>query len=309
MHRTQSFGRRQFFQTSLAAAAACTVAAPAAAAVPPVRNGKPHFKLSLAAYSFNRYLPTGWPKPGSTDAPMTLENFIEFCAEMNLDGTELTSYYFPAAVTPDYLIHLKELTFRLGLDVSGTAIGNDFCLPPGADRDFQLAMTRAWIDYAAILGAPVIRIFAGSVPQGDSTAAALDRCVAGINESLTYAAAKGVVLALENHGGITATADQLLAIVERVDDSPWFGINFDSGNFSSADPYAELEKIAPYAMNAQLKVSVNVAGQRQPSDFGRVVNILKQAGYRGYLVLEYEESEEPRERIPVILDQLRELIA
>jgi sugar phosphate isomerase/epimerase len=118
-----------------------------------------------------------------------------------------------------------------------------------------------------------------------------------------------VVLALENHGGITATADQLLAIVERVDSSPWFGVNFDSGNFSSADPYAELERIAPYATNAQLKVSVNAAGQRQPSDLGRVVNILKQAGYRGYLVLEYEESDEPRERIPVILDQIRELIA
>lgn len=309
MQRPQSFGRRQFLHTSLAAAAACTVAAPAVAAVPPVRNGKPHFKLSLAAYSFHRDLPTGWPKPGRTDAPMTLEDFIEFCAEMNLDGTELTSYYFPPAVTHDYLMRLKELTFRLGLDVSGTAIGNDFCLPSGPDRDFHLAMTKSWIDYSATLGAPVIRIFAGNVPQGDSAEAALDRCVAGINECLQYAATKGVVLALENHGGITATPDQLLAIVERVDESPWFGINFDSGNFYTADPYAELERIAPYAMNAQLKVSVTAAGQRQPTDFGRVVNILKQAGYRGYLVLEYEESDQPRERIPVILDQLRELIA
>ncbi|MBL8848271.1 MAG: sugar phosphate isomerase/epimerase [Planctomycetaceae bacterium] len=300
--------RRQFLHSALAAAAASTIALPAVAAVPPVRNGKPHFKLSLAAYSFNRYLPTGWPKPQESNASMTLEEFIEFCAEMNLDGTELTSYYFPPAVTGDYLIHLKELTFRLGLDVSGTAIGNDFCLPPGADRDFHLAMTKAWIDYSAILGAPVIRIFAGSVPQGDTEEAALDRCVAGINECVAYAATKGVVLALENHGGITATADQLLTIVERVDSSPWFGINFDSGNFSSADPYSELERIAPYAMNAQLKVSVTAAGQRQPADFGRIVNILKQAGYRGYLVLEYEESDEPRERIPVILDQLRELI-
>lgn len=304
-----SLGRRQFLHTTLAAAAACAAARPVAAAVPPVRNGKPHFKLSLAAYSFHRFLPQGWPKPGRTDAPMTLENFIEFCAEMNLDGTELTSYYFPPGVTADYLMHLKELTFRLGLDVSGTAIGNDFCLAPGPDRDFHLSMTRAWIDYAALLGAPVIRIFAGSVPQGDSEAAALDRCVAGINECLQYAATKGVVLALENHGGITATPDQLLAIVERVDPSPWFGINFDSGNFYSADPYAELERIAPYAMNAQLKVSVTSAGNRQRSDFGRVIGILKQAGYRGYLVLEYEEQDEPRERIPVILDQLRELIA
>jgi sugar phosphate isomerase/epimerase len=309
MPRPTSFARRRFLQSALVAAAGPAFAAPLHAAEPPQRNGKPHFKLSLAAYSFHRDLPVGWPKPGRTDAPMSLEDFIEFCAEMNLDGTELTSYYFPAEVTPEYLIHLKELTFRLGLDISGTAIGNDFCVPPGPERDFELAMTRTWIDYAAMLGAPVIRIFAGSVPQWDSEEAALERCVAGINESLQYAAQKGVVLALENHGGITATADQLLAIVERVDRSPWFGVNFDSGNFHSADPYAELERIAPYAMNAQLKVSVTAAGQRQPTDFARVVDILKQAGYRGYLVLEYEEQDEPRERIPAILNQLRELIA
>ena len=164
-------------------------------------------------------------------------------------------------------------------------------------------MTRTWIDYAALLGAPVIRIFAGSIPAGDTESVALDRCVEGINESLKYAAEKGVVLALENHGGITSTAGQLLAIVERVDDSPWFGVNFDSGNFRSEDPYAELERIAPYAMNAQLKVSVTAAGQRQRADFARIIDILKQAGYRGYLVLEYEEKEDPRENIPVILDR------
>ncbi|MFO1096535.1 MAG: sugar phosphate isomerase/epimerase family protein [Planctomycetaceae bacterium] len=308
MPAPQQLLRRRFLQSTFAAAT-CAIAAPARAADPPQRNGKPHFKLSLAAYSFHRQLPRGWPKPEPSKATMNLEDFIEFCAEMNLDGTELTSYYFPAAVTPEYLIHLKELTFRLGLDVSGTAIGNNFCVAPGSDRDFEISMTKAWIDYAALLGAPVIRIFAGSVPKGDTESAALDRCVAGINECVQYAATKGVVLALENHGGITATADQLLAIVKRVDPSPWFGVNFDSGNFNSADPYAELERVAPYAMNAQLKVSVTAAGQRQRSNFARVVNILKQAGYRGYLVLEYEEPEEPRERIPAILDELRTLIA
>lgn len=309
MSRLDSFGRRDFLGTALAAAAGAAITVPTRAAEPPQRNGKPHFKLSLAAYSFHRFLPRGWPTPRESEASMSLEEFIEFCAEVDLDGTELTSYYFPAEVTPEYLIGLKELTFRLGLDVSGTAIGNNFCKPPGAERDFELAMTRTWIDFAAILGAPVIRIFAGSIPDGDTESAALDRCVEGINESLQYAAQKGVVLALENHGGITSTAEQLLAIVERVDDSPWFGVNFDSGNFRTADPYAELERIAPYAMNAQLKVSVTADGQRQPADFARIIDILRQAGYRGYLVLEYEEKQDPRENIPVILDRLRELIA
>ena len=94
-------------------------------------------------------------------AKMTLEDFIHYCASLNLAGTELTSYYFPKDVTTEYLLSVKELCFRLGLDISGTAIGNDFCLPDGEARDAQLQMTREWIDHAAVLGAPVIRIFAG----------------------------------------------------------------------------------------------------------------------------------------------------
>lgn len=300
--------RRGFFGAA-AGGAVSLQAGISSAAEPPMRNGQPHMKLSLAAYSFNRYLPRNWPQPRESDASMSLSDFIDFCAELDLDGTELTSYYFPAEVSHEYLMRLKQQTFRLGLDISGTAIGNDFCLPQGAARERQLEMTRLWIDYAYALGAPVIRIFAGRVPQGDTEEAALDRCVAGINESLEYAAEKGVTLALENHGGITATPAQLLAIVERVDDSPWFGVNFDSGNFRTDDPYRDLEQIAPYAVNAQVKVKMTVGGEEQPADLARIVDILRDADYRGYLVLEYEESDDPRETIPRYIDELRGLIA
>ena len=311
MNINERFGkptRRDFLAASTGALISTACAGLGSAAVPPQRNGKPFMKLSLAAYSFNRYLPRNWPRPRQSEASMSLVEFIDFCAELDLDATELTSYYFPADVTDEYLLGLKEQTFRLGLDISGTAIGNDFCVPEGDEREFQLGMTRQWIDYSAAMGAPVIRIFAGKVPQGESESTALDRCVAGINESLEYAAEKGVALALENHGGITATPQQLLAIVERIDDSPWFGINFDSGNFHTEDPYGDLEQIAPYAINAQVKVKVEVAGEEQPADLERVVGILKDADYRGYLVLEYEESHDPWETIPRYVAELRDLI-
>ena len=304
--------RRQFLKSALVAAGGALgagfVPTRSPAADPIVRNRSSHLKLSLAAYSFDRFLPKSWTPESLADAKMTLDDVVTFCAEMNLDGCELTAYYFPKDVTTEYLIHLKELTFRLGLDVSGTAIGNDFCLPEGPARDAQLAMTRDWIDRAAMLGAPVIRIFAGSVPKGDSEEAAVERCIAGINQSVDYAATKGVVLALENHGGITSTAEQLLSIVRRVKPSPWFGVNFDSGNFYSADPYAEFEKIAPYAMNAQIKVEVSPNGKKQPADLSRVIGILRNAGYRGYVVLEYEAEPDPREAIPGFLQRLRKII-
>ncbi len=303
--------RRTFLKQALLGATAIGVGTgsiASQAAEIPQRNGQTYMKLSLAAYSFNRMLPRNWPTPRDGNPTMTLTDFVHYCAELNLDACEPTSYYFPAEVTHEYLMQLKELTFRLGLDISGTAIGNDFCLAPGEGRDFQLEMTRQWIDYSATMGAPVIRIFAGKVPKGETEEVALERCVAGINESLDYAATKGVFLALENHGGITATPEQLLSIVERVNPSPWFGVNFDSGNFKTEDPYGDLEKIAPYAINAQVKVKITHNDKEEEADLERIVNILKAVNYRGYIVLEYEESA-PKEEIPGYIQQLRDIIA
>ena len=278
------------------------------AADPPVRSAGSNLKLSLAAYSFNRMLPRRGTPEQIASAKMKLEDFIVFCAEQELGATELTGYYFPKEITDEYLLSLKAMTHRLGLDISGTAIGNDFCLPEGEARQRQLQDCRDWIDYAAAMGAPAIRIFAGKVPKGDVEEAAIERCVAGINECLEYAAQKGVFLALENHGGITATPDQMLKIIEGVNDSSWFGVNFDSGNFRTDDPYRDLERIAPYAVNAQIKVAVTIDGEKQPADLKRIIDILKSANYRGYVALEYEEREDPFVHIPAYLKKLRELI-
>ncbi|MDZ4860380.1 MAG: sugar phosphate isomerase/epimerase family protein [Candidatus Hydrogenedentes bacterium] len=300
--------RRSFIAGAAALGAGALLPEGARAASPVERVHGPYMKLSLAAYSFHRMLPNRAPAEEYAKADMNLEDFVRYCAELNLDGCEPTSYYFPAEVTPEYLLQLKQLTFRLGLDISGTAIGNNFCVPEGPIREEELRMTREWIDHAALLGAPVIRIFAGEVPEGDTEDAALERCISAINESLDYAAQKGVVLALENHGGITATGEHMLRIIKGVKESPWFGVNFDGGNFHTPDPYADMAQIAPYTVNAQIKVSVQPNGKKEPADFARVARILQDAGYRGYLVLEYEDDENPKEAIPRHIDTLRKII-
>ena len=314
--------RRDFLRTAVIGAGAAGAGlltggglTQATAAHPIKRNGSSHMKLSLAAYSFHRHLPfRGWGKPQAKVSPasMTLDDFIRYCADLELDGTELTSYYFPPRVTHDYLMHLKELTFRLGLDISGTAIGNNFCLPIGSERKRHLALTKQWIDYAATMGAPVIRIFAGYPPKGESAETARRRCIAAINESLDYAAEKGVFLAIENHGGIVADADGLLKVVEGVKPSPWFGVNLDSGNFQYTAAYDDLARIAPYAVNVQIKVNMHFGKGKQrrevPADLKRVIGILRKANYRGYVVLEYEAKPEPRTAIPGHIRKLRDLI-
>jgi len=296
--------RRQFV-ASASAASLAAVATNASAIGPIARNGEAKFKFSLAAYSYRDLL------TGKKDEPakLTLNDFVNDCAKFGLEGTELTSYYFPKAVTPDYLRQLAKQCFRLGLDVSGTAIGNDFGFPAGEERKKQIDAAKQWIDYAAILGAPVIRIFAGTAKKDVPPAQTHSLMVSGIEECCEYAGQKGIHLALENHGGPTADAEGLLKFVRDVQ-SPWFGVNMDTGNFHSDDIYGELEQIAPYALNVQVKVVVSgPGGKKQESDYARLAKILRTAGYRGYIALEFEEPGDPREECPKHLKQLREAFA
>src|SRR4051794_3931930 len=262
--------RRGFLKRAAALSAAgagSMIRARDAAAIPPIGRTRPgHLKLSLAAYSYRQLLAGKAPR-------MDLFDFVNLAADMALDAVELTSYYFPPDVKDEYLHRLKQHAFVLGLDVSGTSVGNDFCVPPGPEREKQLALVRTWVDHAAELDAPVIRIFAGKVPKGETEEIAVARAIEGIRASLPYAEDKGVTLALENHGGITATPDQLLTLVEAVD-APNFGVNLDTGNFATPDPYADLAKLAPYAVNVQVKTEVRPAGQEKvPADPARIGEI------------------------------------
>jgi sugar phosphate isomerase/epimerase len=297
--------RRYFLRRSSFAAAALTGAwwDTATRAIEPIaRNGAPKFKFSLAAYSYRDLLTA---QKGDDRPRLTLFDFVDDCAKMGLEGTELTSYYFPPDTDDAYLRKLKQHCFRMGLDVSGTAVGNDFCHPPGPERDKQLASVKQWVDRAEILGAPIIRIFSGSVKENQDEAASRRLAVAAIEECCEYAGRHGVYLALENHGGLTATIDGLLGLVRDVQ-SPWFAVNLDTGNFNSSDPYSDLARLAPYAMNVQVKVSMHPAGKREPADFKRLARIMAGAAYRGYIVLEFEEPEGPREACPRHIEQLRE---
>ena len=238
---------------------------------------------------------------------MDLHGFVDYCASLGIHGAELTQYYFPNDVTDDYLLSLRRHTHLAGIDITGGAIGNKFTLDPGPKLDEQIAYTHNWIKYYAKLGVPVIRVFAGKPPKGLSEDAAIDRAIPLLQNACKIAAQHGVILAIENHD-FTTKVDRLLRIVEAID-SPWFGVNFDSGNLNhSADPYADMKRIAPYAVNAQIKVVIKAANGNQPADLKRIVQILRDAGYVGYLVLEYEEKEEPFKAIPEYVDRLRELV-
>ena len=274
--------------------------APDANAMEPIkREGKQILKLSLAAYSLRKYF-----GQGKLDIP----DFIQYCSKLGIGGGELTSYFFPKVVTADYLNKLKREAHIAGIDISGGAIGNNFTIKPGAKLEQQKEHTLTWIKHYAALGAAVIRVFAGRPEKGVSDDEAIRRCVPVLEEMCEVAGKHGVMLAIENHD-FTTRIEPMMKIVKAVK-SPWFAVNFDSGNFHSDDPYADMQKIAPYAVNAQIKIDIRPTGKpKQPADLKRVMKILKDGGYSGYVVLEYEGSDDAYKAIPGYIEKLREAIA
>jgi sugar phosphate isomerase/epimerase len=163
-----------------------------------------------------------------------------------------------------------------------------------------------WIDHAAVLGAPHIRVFAGQKPKNVELAAAKKLCIEASEECAEYAGKKGIFLGLENHGGIVAEPADLLEIVQAVK-SRWYGINLDTGNFNTDDPYADLARCAPYAVNVQVKVEIKRRGQpkKELSDIPRLIKILRESSYQGYVALEYEAAEDPWKAVPGWLEKMK----
>jgi sugar phosphate isomerase/epimerase len=292
--------RRHFLQASLFTASTALLANQARAIDPIPRKGGPLIKLSIAAYSYRDYL-TGKKQP-----PMTMEDYAELAAGMGLPAIEPTSYYFKDT-SHAYMAKFKGHCTRLGLDISGGAVGNRFTEPDPAKLKEEIKKTKEWTERYAILGAKTMRIFAGNAVKNESEEITRQRSIEAIQEVCDHAARFGVYMALENHGGIVTTIEQMLAIVKAVKHD-WFGVNFDTGNFHSADPYADLVQLAPYAVTVQIKTEIQRQGKKkEDADLGKLVGILKSANYRGYVALEYEAAPDPLVAIPKHIQTLREL--
>lgn len=296
--------RRTFLASATAAAAATLVPARVSAIDPIRRVGPSQLRVGLAAYSMRQFLQA---KPGAT-AAMDLMGFVDYSAGLGVDAVELTSYFFPTQIDDAYLNKLKRHCHINGLDISGGAIRNNFTLPDG-DPELQkwFAHVDTWLGHYQKLGAPVVRVFSGVPPKGVTEEQGIANGIRNLKKALVSAEKHGVMLGLENHDYLTKI-DRMLPIIQAID-SPWFGVNLDSGNVDVTDVYPELAKILPYAVNVQLKVDTGPSKQKVPTDIPRFVRMLKDAGYRGYIVLEYEAKPDPYEAIPRYVDEIRNAIA
>ena len=295
-----SFSRRDWLK--VCGAFSISGALPGISAARGIFSQKRKLKTSLNAYSFNKPL---------SEARMTLTDLLEFCANHDIDAVDLTGYYFPGypEVPPDeYLYELKRKAFRLGVDISGTGVRNDFTHPDNAKREEDISRIRNWIVAASKIGAPVIRIFSGNTKyQGEDRKAVLDRMAGEMRQCVEFGQKNGVIVAVQNHDDFLLNADQTIELLQKLS-SPWFGLILDIGSFSGPDPYDEIARCIPYAVNWQIKEKVYPNGKEEKVDLKRLFSLINASGYRGYLPIETLGPGDPFEKVPVFLKEVKEAL-
>ncbi len=259
---------------------------------------QPLLKLSCNLYTFNSLL---------TKGEMTLPQVIDYCAELGFQAVDPTGYYFPGYPKPpetSYINQIKRQAFLLGLDISGTGVRNNFAVADAEKRKADVEHIKQWVEVAAQLGAPVLRVFAGQQDKGHPEAEIDKWIIENLRDCAEKAGRFGVILALQNHRDFVDTSEHLIRILKAVD-SPWLASHLDIGGFRTADPYVDIAHAIPYAVNWQIKENVFFEGKETPTDLQRLFGIIRKGGYRGYLPLETLGAGDPRQKMTAFLARVK----
>lgn len=233
--------------------------------------------------------------------------FLKEAERIGLDGVELTSYYF-RDTSDAYVYCLKRACASLGLDIYATATGTNFCVPDGEERDKQVEHVKRWVEVSSKLGSPALRVFAGNLPEGRKIEEGLEWVVGCLRKCAEYGEKFGVMIALENHAGVTATAE-LVHMLYNLVNHEWFGINLDTGNFHTQDPYRDIEEVANIACTVHAKITSGSTSGKFKIDYEKICGILQRVNFKGYLSIEYEEEGNPLEDIPAFVHELKTAIS
>jgi sugar phosphate isomerase/epimerase len=289
--------RRSFLTAAGAAVAAATGTDGRTRQAAP---GKARFRTGLVAYSYREALQA---------KTMTYEDLIRIAVETGTDGIDMTVYWLPST-SDEYLLPLRRLAYRNRVEIYSIGTRVQLAQPTAALRDQQLEELRHWLDVAQRVGATHVRVFGGEKPAGATLDQAIGFAAETLKRGAEFAAARGLILGLEDDGGITDFAKETIEIIKRAD-SPWAGMNLDIGNFRPPGVYDQIEMSIPYAVSTHVKteVALDDGKTRAPFDLDRVFRMFAAHGFRGYMGLEYEAPADPATVVPGYLRRLKELAA
>lgn len=313
MHRRAvMLNRRSFFTTSALGAASIGFAADA---LSPIDTPKPRVKLGISTYSYWHFRPPKVP----------IHTVIDKAAALGVEGVDILHRQMESEER-GYLQKLKRHAFINGIDLICLSIHQNFVNPDPEERIQAIDHTKKCIELAYEMGIPSIRLNSGRwntvtsfdrlmelrgeepVLEGYTEDDGFAWCIDAIEQCLPLAQECGVLLALENHWGLTRTPEGLLRIVETIN-SPWLGVLMDTGNFLE-DPYEKLRRIAPRTIFVQAKTYIG-GGEwyTLDLDYSQIAGILSDVGYRGYISLEFEGKANPDDAVPQSIQMLREAFA
>jgi len=303
--------RRAFLTSSCYGAAVATIPVSIQAAKPtPVRP----IKLGISSYSYWHFRPPKIP----------IETIIDKASELGVPGVDILHRQM-ASEDRAYLQKLKRHAFINGVDLICLSIHQNFVSPNPAARQKAIDHTLHCIELAYEMGIPCIRLnsgrwrtvnfdrlmeLRGNEPalEGYNEDDAFGWCIDSIEKCMAKAEERGVILALENHWGLSSTPEGILRIVNAVD-SPWLGVLVDTGNFLE-EPYDKIEQIAAKAVFVQAKTYYG-GGEwySLDLDYNRIIKILRDVNYSGYISLEFEGKEDPNTAVPKSIEMLRKAIS
>src|SRR4030095_5828689 len=276
--------RRSFLAGTAAIAAATTRTLASGSFVAQMPAPKPRFRTGLVAYSYRQALQS---------KSMTYEDLIRIAVDTGTDGIDMTVYWMPDT-TDAFILPLRRFAYTNRVEIYSLGTRVRLSQPTPDLREKEFGEVRKWIDVAQKIGATHVRVFSGPIPPGATLDQAIVFAIETFKRGAEYAGARGIILGLEDDGGITDFAKETIAIVKGVD-SPWAGMNLDIGNFRPPDVYGQIEMSIPFAVSTHVKteVALDDGKSRAPFDWDRVFKMFAAHGFRGYMGLEHEASGDP----------------
>lgn len=278
----------------------------------PTQKSRRPNRIAVSTYSFWRF------KKG---LKLPIETCIDESAEMGFDGVEILHIQMEKE-SNEYLQSLKRRALINGMDLCGLSTHQGFVSPDKSKRQKNIDHTIKCIELAYRLGIPVIRINTGRWGTSKSFDELMKNrgiepplpgytdddgfkwVIDSIEKCLPKAEECGVVLGLENHWGLSRTAEGLLKIINAID-STWLKVLLDTGNFLE-DPYDKLDQCAAQAVFMQAKTYYGGGiWYTLDLDYVRIAEIMRKHNYHGYVSLEFEGHENYRTALPKSLSLLR----
>ena len=255
---------------------------------------------------------------------LDLEQFIERAYQLGLDGIDIHTRAF-TSLDPAYLRRIRMQAFRRGLALSYIGVSSNYGKPQD-ELAAEVATTKEWIDVAAFMGIPLVRVFAAWIPEGEREEDVWARMMPCLEEVTAHGEEKGVVVGLHNHnhGCVTRTGKDVRRIIEGVN-NPYFSHILDTGQYVGSpgasgqrgheDPalnfYGSIEETAPLAVHVRCKIYRIQSGVEEWLNYPRIFEILKGVNYNGWLSVVYEgqDAEAEATAVPKAVRYLRGLMA